>query len=218
MSTLKQSYILVPSHVRESYLYHLLCNPPESTVCLRRAPPEAMDTRKRPKTKSKANKDDDEDSPVQPPPTIIFCSKPRTAAYLTLLLKSLLIRSTSLHSRLTQRERLSSLSLFRASVVPVLISTDVGSRGLDIEEVAMVINWDLPNEPEEYVHRVGRTARAGRGGIAVSFVTERDEDRILKIEERISEDPHPSPSGYCVLICISQILDLRKWKCLRIEC
>ena len=189
MSTLKQSYILLPSHVRECYLYHLLCNPPESTVSLRRAPPETMDTKKRPKTKSKAkkNKDDGEDSPVQPPPTIIFCSKPRTAAYLTLLLKSLLIRSTALHSRLTQRERLSSLSLFRASVVPVLISTDVGSRGLDIEEVAMVINWDLPNEPEEYVHRVGRTARAGRGGMAVSFVTERDEERILKIEERISE-------------------------------
>jgi ATP-dependent RNA helicase DDX49/DBP8 len=72
-------------------------------------------------------------------------------------------------------------------VVPVLISTDVGARGLDIEDVAMVINWDLPNEPEEYTHRVGRTARAGRGGIAISFVTERDEDRILKVEQRISE-------------------------------
>ena len=187
VSTLKQSYILVPSHVRESYLYHLLCNPPESTLHLRRTPPE---TKKKPKVKSKAKKtkpDDGEDDPVQPPPTIIFCSKPRTAAYLTLLLKSLLIRSTALHSRLTQRERLSSLSLFRASVVPVLISTDVGSRGLDIEEVAMVINWDLPNEPEEYVHRVGRTARAGRGGMAVSLVTERDEGRVLNIEERISE-------------------------------
>ena len=192
VSTLKQSYMLVPSHVRESYLYHLLCNPPESTLHLRRAPLETIDKRKRRQVKSKAKKskhddDDDDDSPVQPPPTIIFCSKPRTAAYLTLLLKSLLIRSTALHSRLTQRERLSSLSLFRASVVPVLISTDVGSRGLDIEEVAMVINWDLPNEPEEYVHRVGRTARAGRGGMAVSLVTERDEERVLRIEERISE-------------------------------
>jgi ATP-dependent RNA helicase DDX49/DBP8 len=69
----------------------------------------------------------------------------------------------------------------------VLISTDVGARGLDIEDVAIVINWDLPNEPEEYTHRVGRTARAGRGGVAISFVTERDEERILKIEERIRE-------------------------------
>lgn len=68
----------------------------------------------------------------------------------------------------------------------MLVSTDVGARGLDIEEVAMIINWDLPNEPEEYTHRVGRTARKGRGGVAVSFVTEMDEDRILEIEERIN--------------------------------
>ena len=50
----------------------------------------------------------------------------------------------------------------------------------------MVINWDLPNEPEEYTHRVGRTARAGRGGMAISFVTENDEERIVRIEDRIS--------------------------------
>jgi superfamily II DNA/RNA helicase len=58
---------------------------------------------------------------------------------------------------------------------------------LDIEDVAMVINWDMPKEAEEYTHRVGRTARAGRGGVAISFVTERDEERVLKIEARISE-------------------------------
>lgn len=189
VSTLKQHYILVPSHVREAYLYHLLCNPPESTIHLRRAPPEVKPSRNqkskgKPRPKKPAVGEDEE--PEQPPPTIIFCTKPRTAAYLTNLLKSLSIRSTALHSRLTQRERLSSLSLFKASVVPVLISTDVGARGLDIEEVAIVINWDMPNEPEEYTHRVGRTARAGRGGMAVSFVTERDEERVLKIEDRIS--------------------------------
>jgi len=189
VSTLKQYYMLVPSHVRECYLFYLLCNPPESTVRLRRAPPEPV-KHKNPKSKSKSKnkkpKLDSDDEPEQPPPTIIFCAKPRTAAYLTILLKTLFIRSTALHSRLTQRERLSSLSLFRASVVPVLISTDVGARGLDIEDVAMVINWDLPGEPEEYTHRVGRTARAGKGGIAISFVTERDEERVLGIESRIS--------------------------------
>jgi ATP-dependent RNA helicase DDX49/DBP8 len=192
VSTLKQHYILVPSHVRELYLYHLLCNPPESTIPMRRAPPEPTKASKKPmrnakpKQKPKPSAGDD-DSPEQPPPTIIFCARPRTAAYLTTLLQSLSIRSTALHSRLTQRERLSSLSLFRAAVVPVLISTDVGARGLDIADVAMVINWDMPKEPEEYTHRVGRTARAGRGGVAVSFVTERDEERVLKIETRISE-------------------------------
>ncbi|KAF9006436.1 P-loop containing nucleoside triphosphate hydrolase protein [Cyathus striatus] len=187
VSTLKQHYILVPSHVREMYLYYLLRNPPESTVHLRRSPPEKMEKSSKSKGKGKRKQDEEDEEVEQPPPTIIFCARPRTAAYLTILLKTLLIRSTALHSRLTQRERLSSLSLFRASVVPVLISTDVGARGLDIEDVAMVINWDLPDEPEEYTHRVGRTARAGRGGMAVSFVTEKDEERILKIEGRISE-------------------------------
>ncbi|KAF8076326.1 DEAD-domain-containing protein [Lyophyllum atratum] len=191
VSTLQQYYLLVPSHVRETYLYHLLCNPPDSIIHLRRAPPEPVKGSRKPKPKGRQKEkrrsaNDEDEEPEQPPPTIIFCTKPRTAAYLTNFLKSLSIRSTALHSRLTQRERLSSLSLFRASVVPVLISTDVGARGLDIEEVAMVINWDMPNEPEEYTHRVGRTARAGRGGVAVSFVTERDEERVLKIEERIS--------------------------------
>ncbi|KAJ7667964.1 ATP-dependent rRNA helicase RRP3 [Mycena polygramma] len=187
VATLKQHYILVPSHVREMYLFHLLCNPPESTVHLRRAPPEPTKSSRKPKTKKEKKKPTDEDEPPeQPPPTIIFCARPRTAAFLTNLLKTLSIRSTALHSRLTQRERLSSLALFRSFVVPVLISTDVGARGLDIEDVAIVINWDLPNEPEEYTHRVGRTARAGRGGVAISFVTERDEERVLKIEERIN--------------------------------
>lgn len=71
--------------------------------------------------------------------------------------------------------------------MPVLVSTEVGARGLDIADVAMVINWDMPAAPEEYTHRVGRTARAGKGGLAVSFVTERDEEKVLKIENRISE-------------------------------
>lgn len=182
MSTLKQHYILVPSHVRELYLYHLLCNPPESTISLRRSAPEATQRWRKGKSNAKA-----EDEPEQPPPTMIFCARAKTAGYLTNLLQSLSLRSTALHSGLSQRERLSSLSLFRAGVVPVLVSTDVGARGLDIEDVAMVINWDMPNEGEEYTHRVGRTARAGRGGVAVSFVTERDEERVVKIEKRIRE-------------------------------
>ncbi|EAU84738.2 ATP-dependent rRNA helicase RRP3 [Coprinopsis cinerea okayama7 len=187
VSTLKQHYILVPSHVREVYLFRILCHPPESTIHLRRAPPEPAKNLQKPKVgKAKKSKSRTAEEEIeQPPPTIIFCGRASTAAYLTALLKALGIRSTALHSRLTQRERLSSLSLFRASVVPVLVSTDVAARGLDIEDVAMVVNWDLPAEPEEYTHRVGRTARAGKGGVAISFVTERDEERVLRIEQRI---------------------------------
>ncbi|KAL4081820.1 P-loop containing nucleoside triphosphate hydrolase protein [Scleroderma yunnanense] len=187
VDTLKQHYLLVPFHVREVYLFHLLCNPPESIVALRRAPP-APPTRTVAKEKSKKPLRkglQEADELLQPPPTIIFCARPRTVAYIVNMLKALLIRSTALHSRLTQRERLASLSLFRSAVVPVLVSTDVGARGLDVEDVAMVINWDLPEEPEEYTHRVGRTARTGKGGVAISFVTEKDESRLLKIEDRI---------------------------------
>jgi ATP-dependent RNA helicase DDX49/DBP8 len=192
VASLKQRYVLVPSHVRESYLFYLLCNPPEDTLPLRRAPPAPARNFGNTKRKSESYRKSaqEEDTITQPPPTIIFCTKPRTAAYLTSLLKTLSIRTTALHSRLTQRERLASLSLFRSAVVPVLVSTDVGSRGLDIEDVAIVINWDLPNEPEEYTHRVGRTARAGKGGVAISFVTEKDEQRILRIEDRIGMSPH----------------------------
>lgn len=188
VETLKQYYVLVPSHIRESYLFYLLCNPPESIAHLRRQAAEPVKrsrgtTHKKFSTKKMGSGDEFR----QPPPTIIFCSKARTVAYLTAMLQTLAIRSTALHSRLTQRERLSSLSLFRSSVIPVLVSTDVGARGLDIADVAMVVNWDLPDEAEAYTHRVGRTARAGRGGIAFSFVSENDEDRVLKIEERIGE-------------------------------
>lgn len=190
--TLKQYYLLVPSHVREVYLYYLLCNPPSSVIHLRRAPPEKIKSarhdnhrgpsKKKPPKLGSEVKDDDEIT--QPPPTIIFCTRPKAAAYLTEFLKTLSIRATALHSRLTQRERLTSLSLFRAYVVPVLVSTDVGARGLDID-VAMVVNWDMPVEAEEYTHRVGRTARRGRGGVSVSFVTERDEENVKRVEERI---------------------------------
>lgn len=191
----------MPSHVREAYLYHLLLNPPGEIAHMRRAPPEKKPKASRAKAnaKSKSSKAGnatiaDEDEITQPPPTIIFCTRPKTVAFLTHFLKALDIRATALHSRLTQRERLNSLDLFRASVIPVLVSTDVGARGLDIEDVALVVNWDMPTEPEEYTHRVGRTARKGRSGMAVSFVTERDEERVKKVEARIGKDSG-SPRG-----------------------
>lgn len=147
--------------------------------------------KKKSKPKAKASALDEPAEQEQPPPTMIFCARARTAAYLTSLLKTLNIRTTALHSRLTQRERLNSLQLFKSCVVPVLISTDVGARGLDIEDVAMVVNWDLPQEPEEYTHRVGRTARAGRDGVSVSFVGEWDEEKVHKIEGRIRKSVFP---------------------------
>lgn len=188
METLKQLYILVPSQVREVYLFYLLTHIPEEIEHMKRLPAELPKSKRdKPGRRPKKASAEEEDVVEQPPPTMVFCGRARTAAYVTSLLQTLGFRTTALHSKLTQRERLTSLDLFRSGVVPILVSTDVGARGLDIEDVGMVVNWDLPDEPEEYTHRVGRTARAGRTGVAVSFVGERDEERVLRIEKRISE-------------------------------
>ncbi|CAG8482594.1 5098_t:CDS:2 [Ambispora leptoticha] len=119
--------------------------------------------------------------------TIIFCGRCRTAEMLRIMLYELGIRCTSLHSTMSQQERLNSLGKFRAEVVKVLIATDVGSRGLDIQTVQLVINFDIPRDPTDYIHRVGRTARAGRGGVAISIVTERDVELVENIETRINK-------------------------------
>ncbi|KAL2813507.1 P-loop containing nucleoside triphosphate hydrolase protein [Aspergillus cavernicola] len=120
-----------------------------------------------------------------PKPTILFCNHTKTADLLERLLRSLGHRVTSLHSLLPQSERNSNLARFRASAARILVATDVASRGLDIPSVALVVNFDVPRNPDDYVHRVGRTARAGRSGEAVTLVGQRDVQLVLAIEERV---------------------------------
>ncbi|KAK0748775.1 P-loop containing nucleoside triphosphate hydrolase protein [Apiosordaria backusii] len=116
---------------------------------------------------------------------IIFCNRTSTADFLHHLLRLLDHRVTSLHSKLPQRQRIDNLGRFRASAARILVATDVAARGLDIPEVKMVINYDIPRDPDDYIHRVGRTARAGRKGDAVTFVGQRDVDLVLAIEQRV---------------------------------
>lgn len=89
-------------------------------------------------------------------------------------------------------ERRGNLKKFRAGEIDLLVSTDLASRGLDIENVGRVINFHLPQQMENYLHRVGRTARAGRTGLVVNLVTERDERLISKVEGRKVEVPRPT--------------------------
>lgn len=113
---------------------------------------------------------------------IIFVSTCRSCQLLGLLLEELEIDAAALHSYKSQSLRLSALHKFKSGQVPILVATDVASRGLDIPTVDLVVNYDIPRYPQDYVHRVGRTARAGRGGLAVSFVTQNDVDLIHEIE------------------------------------
>ncbi|KAK7225737.1 hypothetical protein V2G26_013740 [Clonostachys chloroleuca] len=119
---------------------------------------------------------------------IIFCNRTSTADYLHHLLRLLEHRVTSLHSKLPQRQRIDNLARFRASAARILVATDVAARGLDIPEVSLVINYDIPRDPDDYIHRVGRTARAGRKGEAVTFVGQRDVELVLAIEKRVGRD------------------------------
>ncbi|XP_019192377.1 PREDICTED: DEAD-box ATP-dependent RNA helicase 36 [Ipomoea nil] len=113
---------------------------------------------------------------------IVFVSTCRTCHFLSLLLEELDLEAAALHSFKSQSLRLSALHKFKSGKVPILLATDVASRGLDIPTVDLVINYDLPRYPRDYVHRVGRTARAGRGGLAASIVTEYDVELLHEIE------------------------------------
>jgi ATP-dependent RNA helicase DDX49/DBP8 len=87
---------------------------------------------------------------------------------------------------MSQKDRIENLNKFKSTINQILISTDLSSRGLDIPIVDLVINFDLPRNPNDYIHRVGRTARAGKKGICLSFVSQYDIDLILSIEKRIN--------------------------------
>lgn len=118
---------------------------------------------------------------------IIFVNRTKTAELLRRALRKLDFRVASLHSEMPQLERTNSLHRFKAQAARILIATDVASRGLDIPTVELVINFDIPADPDDFIHRVGRTARAGRKGDSVSIVAERDVLRIQAIEERANK-------------------------------
>eukprot|EP00300_Choanocystis_sp_HF-7_P019539 c20371_g1_i1.p1 GENE.c20371_g1_i1~~c20371_g1_i1.p1 ORF type:complete len:444 (+),score=122.55 c20371_g1_i1:108-1334(+) len=118
---------------------------------------------------------------------IVFVNTCKKCQLLGHMLHSLSIEAACLHSKQSMNRRLAALAKFRAGRVTVLLATDVASRGLDIPEVDVVINYDLPALTTDYVHRVGRTARAGRRGRAVSIVSQYDIELFLEIEKRIEK-------------------------------
>ncbi|KAK3723491.1 putative RNA helicase [Vermiconidia calcicola] len=117
--------------------------------------------------------------------TIIFVNRTTTATLLEHLLRLLNHRVTSLHSALSHTDRTANLARFRARAARILVATDVAARGLDIPDVGLVVNYDLPRDPDVYIHRVGRTARAGRKGTSICLVGQRDVELVKAIEARV---------------------------------
>jgi superfamily II DNA/RNA helicase len=118
---------------------------------------------------------------------IIFASRKEIVKALYKELKAIKIDAMSFHSDLEQKEREEILLKFKNKQLPVIIGTDALSRGIDVEGIDLVINYDVPGDPEDYIHRIGRTARAATTGTAITFVNHRDERKLKSIEKLIEK-------------------------------
>lgn len=122
--------------------------------------------------------------------TIVFSRTKHGANKLAKSLSAAGFSADAIHGNKSQAQRDKALARFKQGLTPVLVATDVAARGVDVKDVGLVVNFDLPNEPEAYVHRIGRTARAGAEGRAVSFCTE-DELEYLREIEKVIKMPIP---------------------------
>ena len=118
---------------------------------------------------------------------LVFCGTRIGANRLAHQLRKDRIHADAIHGDKTQAERELALADFKSGKISVLVATDVASRGLDIESLPQVINFDIPYSPEDYVHRIGRTGRAGLTGEAISLVAPQDHDAIAAIERLIKK-------------------------------
>uniref|UniRef100_A0A8B9GVY7 RNA helicase n=1 Tax=Astyanax mexicanus TaxID=7994 RepID=A0A8B9GVY7_ASTMX len=116
---------------------------------------------------------------------MIFTNTCKNCQILTMMLREFKFPAISLHSMMKQRQRFANLAKFKSNVFKILIATDVAARGLDIPTVQVVINHNTPGLPKIYIHRVGRTARAGRNGVSITLVTQYDIHLVNAIEEQI---------------------------------
>eukprot|EP00002_Diphylleia_rotans_P031204 TRINITY_DN6473_c0_g1_i1.p1 TRINITY_DN6473_c0_g1~~TRINITY_DN6473_c0_g1_i1.p1 ORF type:complete len:473 (+),score=110.60 TRINITY_DN6473_c0_g1_i1:43-1461(+) len=143
--------------------------------------------------------------------TIVFVATCLNCQRLALLLRNLGFSAIPLHGQLSQSKRLSALAKFKAGDRSILIATDVAARGLDIPTVDVVINFDLPTNSKNYIHRVGRTARAGRGGRAINIVTQYDVEVYQRIEELIGKKLEQYPTEQeTVLLMLERVTEAQR--------
>jgi ATP-dependent RNA helicase RhlE len=118
---------------------------------------------------------------------LIFCSSKQSVKQLTRDLQRANIKADEIHSDLEQDKREDVLMQFKSRRLPILIATDILSRGIDIDNIDLVINYDVPHDGEDYVHRIGRTARAAAEGTAYTFISPREQRKFLSIEKLLGK-------------------------------
>ncbi len=121
---------------------------------------------------------------------LIFCSTKSSTKLLSRELKKAGLEVQEIHSDLEQKERESVMNNFRAKDIQVLVATDVVSRGIDVENIDLVLNYDVPNDAEDYVHRIGRTARAEASGVAITFINPDGQWKFAEIEKLLGKSIH----------------------------
>ena len=126
---------------------------------------------------------------------IVFTRTVHDAQRLAILLRLLGFSAIPLHGQLSQTARLGALNKFKAGGRSIMVCTDVAARGLDIPAVDLVVNFDIPTHSKDYIHRVGRTARAGRPGRSVTLVTQYDVELLQRIETAIGKKLTQFPGG-----------------------
>ncbi|MBR4364410.1 MAG: DEAD/DEAH box helicase [Prevotella sp.] len=124
---------------------------------------------------------------------IIFSGKKDKVKDITRQLKKMKINCGDMHSDLSQAERDEVMYQFKANQIDVLVATDIVARGIDIDDIRMVINYDVPHDAEDYVHRIGRTARADRDGVAITFISDTDIYRFNQIERFLGTTVKKTP-------------------------
>lgn len=119
---------------------------------------------------------------------LVFTGTRRKATWVTDRLRDAKVIAEEVHGDISQKQRENTIARFRKGEFPVLVATDVAARGLDITNITHVINYDVPNTPEEYVHRIGRTGRNGKTGIAVTFVSEEQQHLLRDVEKLVGRE------------------------------
>ena len=126
---------------------------------------------------------------------VIFCNRKRDISTLLSSMKRHGFSATALHGDMTQSARLAALDEFKNGQIPLLVASDVAARGLDIPSVSHVFNFDVPSNAEDYVHRIGRTGRAGRHGYAFTLVAGEDDEKAILAIEKLTGQPIPALSN-----------------------
>ena len=136
---------------------------------------------------------DQDDSPMKLERVIIFSGKKQKVKEISRSLKQMKVNCGEMHSDLSQAERDEIMYKFKSGELDVLVATDIVARGIDIDDIVMVINYDVPHDVEDYVHRIGRTARAERDGVAITLVSNDEIYLFKKIEEFLERDIYKNP-------------------------